>query len=152
MELLRRWPGFDSPRCCRSHPHTVIIISDQEQHDGFYPIIRYGNDFTAFDPVITPNCLHFFFYWRSLQHCPYCSAKFLLHSKYCKATELQHLRAVGYCNYHFADDFIPMLSYFRAVLIICCTGSAEYLLSCSAAKLLNCSIQDNCILALSIFS
>ena len=46
----------------------------------------------------------------------------------CKVAKLQHLIVAGYNTCLCSDDFIPMLSYFIAVLIVCYISTAEYML------------------------
>ena len=58
----------------------------------------------------------------------YCSAKYLLPMQFYKVTQMQHLVVVGYCSNQFAATFLPMVSYFISMLIICCMSSVAYLL------------------------
>ena len=46
----------------------------------------------------------------------------------CKLAKLQHLTVAEYNTCLFSADFIPMLSYFMAVFIVCCISTVEYML------------------------
>ena len=56
----------------------------------------------------------------------------------CKVAKVQHLTVAEYNTYIFSTDFIPMLSYFMAVLIVCCISTVEYMLHmqcCNVTKM-----------------
>ena len=46
----------------------------------------------------------------------------------CQVAKLQHLIVAEYNTCLFSADFIPMLSYFIAVLIVCYISTVEYML------------------------
>ena len=90
-------------------------------------------DITQQTPPLT-----FIYGCKSLQHKLYfsdCSAKYQLYKQSNKVTKMQHLTVVGYCSNSFAAAFLPMVSYFRAVLIICGILSVEYLLLMQCYKI-----------------
>ena len=56
----------------------------------------------------------------------------------CKIAKLQHLTVAKYYTCLFSADFVPMLSYFIAVLIVCYISTVEYMLHmqcCNATKM-----------------
>ena len=57
--------------------------------------------------------------------CVISSVEYLLHMQCCMLAQLQHLILAEYYTCSFSTDFIPLLSYFVAVLITCYILSAE---------------------------
>ena len=56
----------------------------------------------------------------------------------CKVVKLQHLTGDEYSICLFSADFITMLSYFMAVLIVCYISTVEYMLHmqcCNVTKM-----------------
>ena len=56
----------------------------------------------------------------------------------CKLAKWQHLTVAEYYTCLFSADFIPMLSYFIAVLIVCYKSPVEYMLlmqCCNVTKM-----------------
>ena len=56
----------------------------------------------------------------------------------CKVAKLQHLPVAEYNICLFLMDFIPMLSYFMAMLIACYISTVEYMLHmqcCNVTKM-----------------
>ena len=56
----------------------------------------------------------------------------------CKVAKLQHLTVAGNYTCLFSADFIPTLSYFIAVLIVCYISTVEYMLHmqcCNVTKM-----------------
>ena len=56
----------------------------------------------------------------------------------CKVAKLQHPTGAEYNICLFSADFIPMLSYFMAVLIVCYISTVEYMLHmqcCNVTKM-----------------
>ena len=59
----------------------------------------------------------------------------------CKGAKLQHLIVAEYYTYLFTADFIPILSYFIAVLIVCYISTVEYMLHmqcCNVTRIIEC--------------